>query len=194
MGCGWWRGGEVNRSSSRGGPESRTDSAWTGSGYCPARRSLLVAPRFPVVGRREITAEGSGWSRNPTLWRLPDPRIRPISLHFCCRSANWRQRRVRPRLPPPPASLRLRGSLSRGASPQGNSDRFAGFWGGRPQGAEPETGDLPRGSPLERRSSPTALRAVRNEGCALSFLSGRVPAESDRRCVLGVPRLDRSLI
>ncbi len=55
----------------------------------------------------------------------------------------------------PPTSLRLRGSLSRGARQQGNSRGFAGFWGGRSQEAEPETGHWPRGSPPERGSSPT---------------------------------------
>jgi hypothetical protein len=35
-----------------------------GARFCPARRSLLVAQRFPVVSLGEIAAEDPEWSRN----------------------------------------------------------------------------------------------------------------------------------
>ena len=74
----------------------------------PARRSLLVAQRFPVIGLREISAEDPGWSQNSAICQFLDPRVRKISLHFPWSSGNYLERRVRPRLLPPPSSWRLR--------------------------------------------------------------------------------------
>jgi hypothetical protein len=69
----------------------------------PARRDELPAPAHRELAATAVERRGNF---GPVSSRRV--RYRRNSLYFPCRSGIWPQRRVRPRLPPPPFSLRLR--------------------------------------------------------------------------------------
>ena len=69
-------------------------------GFCRARRSLLVAQRFPVISLRQIPAEDPEWNRNQSISLLLDRRIRAISLYFPCGTRNWVPETGSPWTPP----------------------------------------------------------------------------------------------
>ncbi len=98
----------------------------------PSRRN-----EFPAPDHRESVAEpaeslanfGSGSSRRV--------RYRRSSLYFPCRSGIWPQRRVRPRLHPPPSSLPTQRLFGKSARRPGKIPRFRAVLGEGLRASEP---------------------------------------------------------
>ena len=116
----------------------------------PRKRFPVRASKFPVPGRREFFANPAVGLENLGPSSARRARFPRNSLHFPCISGNWPRRRVRPGLVPPPFSLRLRGSVGRGAFWPPKTPWCRGVLGEGPGEAEPETAGFGPG----RRRSP----------------------------------------
>ena len=91
----------------------------------PARRD-----QFPALRHREFVAMTASRLENLGPDAARRVRLRRISLYLPCRSGISPKRRVRPRLPPPPTSPRLRRLRAGSASRRRTYRHFAGFWAG----------------------------------------------------------------
>ena len=116
----------------------------------PRKRFPVRASKFPVPGRREFFANPSVGLENLGPSSARRARFPRNSLHFPCISGNWPRRRVRPGLPPPPASLRLQRLCGRNEGRAPKPRGFRGVSGDRLGETEPEAA----GSGPRRHRSP----------------------------------------
>ncbi len=108
------------------------------------RASEAVASAAPYPGPETLSQVAAKVFPQGTAWSYAPSQVEQGR----CSALKASVPRVRIRLSPP-TSLRLRGSLSRGASQQGNSRESAGFWPSSPGVSEPETAGS---GPRSRRS------------------------------------------